>query len=178
MTARSDTFKLPHNPLVAGSNPAGPTRSEYVLTLWTCRKTRQAPQSGYGVSEMCTPFNPATFVTVWLSTSVEGLLDYGRLSHLHSTVSHFRWIALGSPLQYHWMPLRRRMKPVPLAERHFSGLWIGDVRGEIVEYEGYTLALPSKNESMSAEEHTEVTYSRLNLCTCPFLVHNDADLSN
>ena len=27
-----------------------------------------------------------------------GLLDYERLSHLRSTLSHFRWIALGSPL--------------------------------------------------------------------------------
>ncbi len=56
------------------------------------------------------------------------------------------------------------MKPVPFAERHFGGLWIGNVRGEIVEYEHYTLALPSKNESMSAE-HAGVTKYRGNLCT-------------
>ena len=84
LTTSSDTLRAPHNPLVAGSNPAGPTMSEHVLTLWTCRKIQQDPLSGCGVSETCAPFNPATFVTTRLSRRAEGLLDYERLSHLHS----------------------------------------------------------------------------------------------
>ena len=69
LTTSWDTFKPSHNPLVAGSNPAGPTRSGHVLTLVTSRNTQHSRQSDCGVSE-CAPWRDATFAIMWFSARV------------------------------------------------------------------------------------------------------------